>query len=57
MSHNYTIDTFLDDERIIGVFVDENTVNKVADNLKLEKGFIDHQEDFIIGRFTLNNQL
>ncbi|OCK51170.1 hypothetical protein BA768_17665 [Chryseobacterium sp. CBo1] len=57
VSHIYTIDTFLDDERIIGVFLDENTANKVADNLKLEKGFIDHQEDFIIGRFTLNNQL
>ncbi|MGO4710205.1 hypothetical protein AB4Y90_14060 [Chryseobacterium sp. 2TAF14] len=57
VSHIYTIHTFLDDERIIGVFLDENTANKVVDNLKVKKGFIDHQKDFIIGRFTLNNQL
>lgn len=57
VSHIYTIHTFLDDERIIGVFLDENTANKVVESLKSKNGFVDHQEDFIIGRFTLNNQL
>ncbi|MET3535959.1 hypothetical protein [Chryseobacterium limigenitum] len=57
ISHTYTIHTFLDDERIIGVFFDENKVNEIVDDLKKEEGFKDYQDDFIIGRFTLNNQL
>lgn len=57
VSHIYTIDAFLDDERIIGVFLDENKANKVVGNLKKMPWFIEHQDEFIISRFTLNNRL
>lgn len=57
ISHTYTIHTFLDDERIIGVFLDENEAEDVVSNLKTKKGFKDHPDDFIVGRFTVNNQL
>lgn len=57
VSHIYTIHTFLDDERVIGVFLDENRANNTVENLKEKNGFIDYPDDFIIGRFTLNNQL
>ncbi len=57
ISHTYTIHNFLDDERIIGVFLDENNAKEIVDDLKNKQGFKEHQDDFIIGRFTLNNQL
>lgn len=57
ISHTYTIHSFLDDERIIGVFLNENNTKEIVDDLKNEQGFKEHQNDFIIGRFTLNNQL
>lgn len=57
ISHTYTIHDFLDDERIVGVFLDVITANNVVDDLKLKKGFMDYQEDFIIDRLVLNNQL
>lgn len=57
VSHTYTIDSFLDDERIIGVFLDENEANSVVADLCKKEGFKNHPDDFIVGRFTLNNQL
>ncbi|WP_267401523.1 MULTISPECIES: hypothetical protein [unclassified Chryseobacterium] len=57
VSHVYTIHTFLDDERVIGVFLDENIANDVVNNLKMKNGFKDYPDDFIVGRFTLNNLL
>lgn len=57
VSHIYTIHTFLDDERIIGVFLDEQKANEVVDNCKKKEGFKNYPDDFIVGRFTLNNLL
>lgn len=57
VSHNYTINTFLDDERIIGVFLEENQANQAVDNCKKKDGFKNYPDDFIVGRFTLNNLL
>lgn len=57
ISHIYTIHTFLDDERIIGVFLNENKAKETVNDLKNKSGFKEHQENFIISRFTLNNQL
>ncbi|MGL6127098.1 hypothetical protein [Chryseobacterium artocarpi] len=57
VSHIYTINTFLDDERIIGVFLDEHQANETVNNCKMKDGFKDYPDDFIVGRFTLNNLL
>ncbi|SDI09181.1 hypothetical protein [Chryseobacterium jejuense] len=57
VSHTYTINTFLDDERIIGVFLDELQANDAVDNCKKKIGFKNYPDDFIVGRFTLNNFL
>jgi hypothetical protein len=57
ISHTYTIHTFLDDERIIGVFLDEKKTDEIIDDLKKKQGFERYQDDFIVGRFTLNNLL
>lgn len=57
ISHTYTIHNFLDDERIIGVFLDENKVNEIVDTLKKKKGFKNYPDDFIVDQFTLNDLL
>lgn len=57
VSHIYTINTFLDDERIIGVFLDEKTTDKVIESCKKKDGFKNYPDDFIVSRFTLNNLL
>lgn len=57
VSHIYTIHSFLDDERVIGVFLEENKADETVNNLKEKEGFKDHSDDFIVGRFTLNNPL
>ncbi|WP_312346243.1 hypothetical protein [Chryseobacterium binzhouense] len=57
VSHIYTIHTFLDDERVIGVFLDESKANKIINNLRNKDGFKDYPDDFIVSRFSLNNQL
>lgn len=53
----HNIHTFLDDERIIGVFLDEQKANEVVDNYKEKKGFKNYPNDFIVGRFIINNLL
>ncbi|MDR6525698.1 hypothetical protein J2787_001068 [Chryseobacterium rhizosphaerae] len=57
ISHIYTIHTFLEDERTIGVFLDEDVAYKIIDDLKIKQGFSDYPEDFILSEFTLNEQL
>ncbi|AZA82619.1 hypothetical protein C1637_20820 [Chryseobacterium lactis] len=57
VSHACTIDTYLDDERTLGVFLNEYKANDVVNNCKKMMGFKDYPDDFIIGRFTLNNLL
>lgn len=57
ISHTYTINTFLDDERIIGVFLDEHQANAALDHCKKKNGFKNYPDDFILGQFTLNKQL
>lgn len=55
VSHAYTIHTFLDDEREIGVFSDEKMANDVMDLLKQKDGFDKHPNDFIITEILLND--
>lgn len=57
ISHAYTINTFLDDERIIGVFSDLRKVEKVIEQLKQQPGFKDYPDDFIIDTVELNDLL
>ena len=53
VSHSYTIHTFLDDERYIGVFSTLEKVEKAIEGLKNKPGFKDHQDDFIICELDL----
>ncbi|CAD0222891.1 hypothetical protein KYG33_16150 [Chryseobacterium sp. D764] len=53
VSHSYTIHTFLDDERYIGVFSTLEKVEKAIEELKNKPGFKDHQDDFIICELDL----
>ncbi|WP_160138486.1 hypothetical protein [Chryseobacterium sp. c4a] len=57
VSHTYTIHTFLDDERIVGVFLDEHRANEVVDHCKKKDGFKNYPNDFIVDRFVVNNLL
>lgn len=50
VSHYYTIHTFLDDERYIGVF---SSLEKAIEELKDKPGFKDHQNDFNISEIDL----
>ncbi|MCA6068441.1 hypothetical protein JI747_014745 [Chryseobacterium sp. RG1] len=56
VSHTYTIHTFLDDEREIGIFSDKKMANDVIDFLKQKEGFKKHPDDFIIDEIVLNDQ-
>ncbi|MCS3529710.1 hypothetical protein [Chryseobacterium sp. JUb7] len=55
VSHVYTIHTFLDDEREIGVFSDEKMANDVVDFLKQKEGFNKYPNDFIVSEILLND--
>ena len=55
VSHAYTIHTFLDDKREIGVFSDEKMANDVAGFLKQEDGFNKYPDGFIISEVLLND--
>ncbi|QRA42060.1 MULTISPECIES: hypothetical protein [Chryseobacterium] len=57
ISHVYTINPFLDDERIIGVFSDLRKVEKVIEQLKKQPGFKEYPDDFIIDTVELNDLL
>lgn len=53
VSHYYTIHTFLDDERYIGVFSSLENAEKAIENLKSKPGFKDRQNDFDISELDL----
>ena len=53
VSHYYTIHTFLDDERYIGVFSSLEKAERAIEKLKIKPGFIDHQNDFDISELDL----
>lgn len=55
VSHIYTIHTFLDDEREIGVFSDEKMAKNVVEFLKQKDGFNNYPDDFIINEILLND--
>lgn len=57
VSHIYTINTFLDDERKIGVFQDEYKCQNVVEELKEKRGFINFPDNFIVDEITLNQLL
>lgn len=57
VSHAYTVDTFTDDERIIGVFSNLAIVQNIVEQLKKQPGFRDHSENFIIDEVELNQLL
>ncbi|MCT2561233.1 DUF7336 domain-containing protein [Chryseobacterium herbae] len=57
VSHTYTIDRYLDDERIIGVFSSLKTAEKNIDELRQQPGFKEYPEDFIICEIELNKLL
>ncbi|MBP1165643.1 MULTISPECIES: hypothetical protein [unclassified Chryseobacterium] len=57
VSHVYTVDTFTDDERIIGVFSNLAMVQNIVEQLKEQPGFRDHSENFIIDEVELNQLL
>ncbi|MGG1924542.1 hypothetical protein AB1278_22445 [Chryseobacterium sp. NRRL B-14798] len=54
VSHYYTIHTFLDDERYIGVFSSLKKAEKAIEELKDKPGFKDHQNDFNISELDLD---
>ncbi|WP_449384922.1 DUF7336 domain-containing protein [Chryseobacterium aureum] len=53
VSHYYTIHTFLDDERYIGVFSSLEKAEKAIEDLKNKPGFKDYQNDFNISELDL----
>ncbi|MDW9380945.1 hypothetical protein [Chryseobacterium sp. JV558] len=53
VSHYYTIHTFLDDERYIGVFSSLEKAEKAIEELKNKPGFKDHHDDFDISELDL----
>ena len=56
VSHVYSIHTFLDDEREIGVFSDQKMANDVVDFLKQKDGFNNYPDDFIVSEILLNDK-
>ena len=57
VSHSYTINRYLDDERFIGVFSSEEIAEKAIEELKKQNGFILHPDDFDISEIDLNDLL
>ncbi|RQO39181.1 hypothetical protein DBR39_09330 [Chryseobacterium sp. KBW03] len=54
VSHYYTIHTFLDDERYIGVFSSLEKAENAIEELKNKSGFKDYQDDFDISELDLD---
>jgi hypothetical protein len=54
VSHYYTIHTFLDDERYIGVFSSLEKAENAIEELKNKPGFKDYQNDFDISELDLD---
>ncbi|MDV7696950.1 hypothetical protein N6B72_08460 [Chryseobacterium soli] len=54
VSHYYTINTHLDDERYIGVFSSLDQAEKAVEILKMKPGFKSHPDGFDISELDLN---
>lgn len=57
VSHSYTINRYLDDERFIGVFSSEEEAEKAIEELKKQNGFILNPDDFDISEIDINDLL
>ncbi|MBB6371597.1 hypothetical protein [Chryseobacterium shigense] len=57
ISHVYTVDSFKDDERIIGSFSNLDKAQQALELLKGNSGFKEHPENFIIDEIQLNELL
>lgn len=57
ISHVYTIDTYMDDERIIGIFSNLNIAEQIIRQLKKQTGFQEYPENFIIDEIEINDLL
>jgi hypothetical protein len=57
ISHIYKVDTFTDDERIIGIFSDLAIAEQIIEQLKKQPGFEDYPDDFIVDEVELNELL
>lgn len=53
--HIYTIHTYLDDERTIGIFMSKEKAEEVVSQLKLKQGFKERPDDFVICKLELNH--
>lgn len=54
VTHSYSIDRYLDDERFIGVFSSEEEAEEAIAILKKQNGFIIHPDDFDISEIEIN---
>lgn len=54
VTHSYTIDRYLDDERFIGVFSSEKKAEEAISILKKQNGFTLHPDDFDISEIEIN---
>ena len=52
--HVYKVDDNTDDERVIGVFSDLSKVEQVLEKLKIQTGFKNYPENFIIEDIAVN---
>jgi hypothetical protein len=57
VSHSYTIDRYLDDERFIGVFSSEEKATIAIEKLKTNQGFKEHPDDFDCSELEINDLL
>lgn len=57
VSHSYTVNRYLDDERFIGVFSSEEKAEKAIEELKKQNGFILYPDDFDISEIETNDLL
>lgn len=57
VSHSYTIDSYLDDERFIGVFSSEREAEEAIKKIEKQNGFILHLDNFDISEIELNDLL
>jgi hypothetical protein len=54
LSHTYTLNTYLDDERFIGIFSGYEKAQMVMNELKNKSGFKYFPDDFILDEVELN---
>lgn len=57
VSHSYTIDRYLDDERFIGVFSTAEKAEIAIEDLKKQQGFREYPNDFDVSEIGINDLL